>query len=179
MALKSGESDTLLSALALLSGVASDFKKMDISERQAELNRKAKLEEREDRQEHEIKLMDDRQAHDLKMQDDRQDFQVKESNRIFAQQVKRDFPGITFDTDGNPKFEDYDHTQALSFKTGNAVATVQSLRQFGLNTDGTSSELNSRLAAYYQGRNKSANMMTPSIDIGVSNILGISNIFDI
>ena len=172
MALKRGESDTLLSALALLSGVASDFKKMDVSERQAELNRKAKLEEREDRQEHEIKLMDDRQAHDLKMQDDRQDFQVEESKRVFKQQIAKDFPGVSFDADGNPEFEDYDHTQALSYKTGNAVATLQSLRQFGLNTDGTSKELNTRLAAYYQGRNKSANMMTPSIDIGVSNILG-------
>jgi len=172
MAMTREEVTGALGALSLITGAATKFKAIDVKERMDAIRRKEAIEEREDRQAHEFSVIDDRQAHDTSMQEDRQAFQKEENLSNYKRQIKAQYPGVSFDVSGSVDFTGYDFTNSVAAKAGNAAATMQQLREFGLSTDGDSKVQSKRLAAYYQGRNKSATMMTASVDLGVSNLMG-------
>tara|TARA_Y100001970_G_scaffold293895_1_gene444378 strand:- start:3981 stop:5435 length:1455 start_codon:yes stop_codon:yes gene_type:complete len=99
---------------------------------------------------------EDAQAHEMAM--------VEKRNQL---QLQNQYPGITFDANGQPDFANYDVSESLASRTNNFTAISEELRNEGISISGLNEqEIQTKHKHYIQGKNRGLNLaqsyITPS-----------------
>ena len=129
--------------------------------------------ERKDRSEQDMafKLMN--MEFNKEAREDQQDFQRETMRMQTKLQYETMYPGVSFKADGyTPDLENYDMSQSTNARVASMTSTMENLRTWNLDTDGTDEELMQREAIYRQGMVKGQNIFAPSISPDVATRAG-------